>query len=79
MRNKRMQKLLSKVQKSRVVNYTRTHQSSYVFKQSWAWRARVVLGEFWNMINTSRVLFVQVDETISKGQMSLRKEPMIKE
>ena len=46
MRNKRMQKLLSKVQKSRVVNYTRTHWSSYVSKQSWAQRAGVVLGEF---------------------------------
>ena len=30
MRNKRMEKLLSKVQKSRVANYTRTYQSSYV-------------------------------------------------
>ena len=36
MRNKRMEKLLSKVQKSGVVNYTRTYWSSYVSKQSWA-------------------------------------------
>ena len=34
MKNKGMKKLLSEVQKSRVVNYMRTHQSSYVSKQS---------------------------------------------
>ena len=33
MKNKGMKKLLSEVQKSRVANYTRTHQSSYVSKQ----------------------------------------------
>ena len=44
-----MKKLLSKVQKSRVVNYTRMHQSSYVSEWSWAQRARVVLGEFWDV------------------------------
>ena len=49
MRNKGMRKLLSKVQKSGVANYMRTHWSSYVSKQSWVWRAGVVLGEFWNM------------------------------
>ena len=49
MRNKGMKKLLSKVQKSRVVNYMRTHQSLYVSKQSWAWEAGVVLEEFQNM------------------------------
>ena len=38
-----MKDQLSKVQKSSVVNYTRTHQSSYVSKWSWAQRARVVL------------------------------------
>ena len=48
-RNKRMKKLLSKVQKSGVMNYMRTHQSLYISKWSWAWRAGVVLGEFWDM------------------------------
>ena len=46
MKNKGMKKLLSKVWKSGVANYTRMHWSSYVYKWSWAWRARVVLGEF---------------------------------
>ena len=46
MKNKGMKKLLSKVQKSGVVNYTRTHWSSYVYKWSWIWRAGAVLGEF---------------------------------
>ena len=49
MRTKRMKKLLSKVQKSGVANYTRTHWSFYVYKQSWAQRAGVVLGEFQDM------------------------------
>ena len=44
-----MEKLLSKVWKSGVANYTRTHQSSYVYKWSWAWRARVIIGEFWDI------------------------------
>ena len=34
MKNKGMKKLLSKVQKSGVVNYMRMHQSSYVSKWS---------------------------------------------
>ena len=44
-----MEKLLSKVRKSGVANYMRTHRSLYVSKQSWAQRARVILGEFQDM------------------------------
>ena len=49
MRNKEMEKLLSNVWKSGVVNYMRTHRGLYVYKQSWAQRAGVVLGEFQDM------------------------------
>ena len=49
MRNKGMKKLLSKVQKSRVMNYMITQQSLYVSKLSWSWEAGVVLEEFQNM------------------------------
>ena len=46
MKNNEMKKQLSKVWKSGVVNYIRMHWCSYISKQSWAWRARVVLRDF---------------------------------
>ena len=43
---------MCKGQMSGVGNYTRMHQSLYISKRSWAWRAGVVLGEFWDMTGT---------------------------
>ena len=63
MKNKGMKKLLSKVWKSGVANYTRMHWSSYVYKWSWAWRARVVLGEFQDM--TVMLISVSHDTIVS--------------
>ena len=56
MKNKGMKKLLSEVWKSGVANYTRTHQSLYVSKWSWARRAGVVLGEFRDMTLGGKVI-----------------------
>ena len=69
MKNKGMKKQQSEVRKSRVANYMRMHQSSYVSKQSWARRARVVLGEFWDMTFTlhRQILF---DKQLSYSRLT---------
>ena len=55
MRSKEMKKLLSKVQKSGVVNYARTHQSLYVSEWSWVQKAGVVLGEFQDVTHSAHI------------------------